>query len=384
MDRPRILFHVQHLLGVGHRNRAHLIAAACRDAGMDIALTAAPDEALPDGVRSVRLPSIRAADATFSALVDGEGRPVSDDLWATRRDRLMTFAAEFRPDVLLIEGYPFARRKLKPEIEPLAEACRERGAAVAASVRDILIAKPDPARNEAAVKRASVLHDRILVHGDPAFVRLEESYPSVERLADRLLYTGYVAPRVDERRADEPGPVVVSVGGGAVGAALLEAALAVRGEGVLKDRPWRLLGGPNLPEEDHARLAAEAASLDGVTLEPALSGDEFRRLLGQASLSISQAGYNTVVDLWRTGPRRILIPFSAGGRETEQPFRAARMAERGMAHVVSEEELSPAKLREAIREAMTAPPPPAVSVDLEGARKTADALASLAVSRGVR
>ena len=35
--------------------------------------------------------------------------------------------------------------------------------------------------------------DRVLVHGDPAFVRLEASFPAACEIADKLVYTGYVA-----------------------------------------------------------------------------------------------------------------------------------------------------------------------------------------------
>ena len=59
--------------------------------------------------------------------------------------------------------------------------------------------------------------------------------------------------------------VVVSVGGGAVGAPLLKAAVAARPRTALADRTWRLLLGENLPAHDRAALARE----EGIVVEPA-------------------------------------------------------------------------------------------------------------------
>ncbi|MCR9219527.1 MAG: glycosyl transferase [Alphaproteobacteria bacterium] len=383
-ERPRLLFHVQHLLGVGHRNRAQRIAEACRAAGFAVTVTTDP-AAAPDGVEALPLPAIRAADAGFSALVDADGRPVSEALWAERARRLAAAVAADPPDVLLVEGYPFARRRLGPEIEPLIAQARRAGARVACSIRDILVEKPDAARNRRTAERAAALYDAILVHGDPDFVRLEASFPEAARLADRLHYTGYVAPPADraEDAAEPDGAVVVSAGGGAVGAALLEAALDARAGGLLADRSWRLLAGPNLPSAAAERLmrraGAQTAGPRGAALEPALSGPAFRAALAGAALSISQAGYNTVVDLWRTGPPAVLVPFAGPeGSETEQPLRARLMAAAGEAAVVSEAALSGAALARAATECLAAPRPGPAARALDGAAETARRLAALA------
>ena len=384
-ERPHLLFHVQHLLGVGHRARAHRLAEAAIDAGFSVTLTAAPDEALPQGVDGLRLPAIRAADAAFSGLVDADGRPVDAALWRAREEILIRAVAEHAPSVLLVEGYPFARRKFADEIEPLIAAVRARGGRVACSIRDILVAKPDRKRNDRIAAKAAALYDRILVHGDPGFVRLEESFPAARRIpADQVSYTGYVAPPPSPISRREK-IVVVSIGGGAVGAALMRAALTAREAGVLADHRWRLLGGPNLPAAEAAGLAARADAFDAVTLEPALSGAEFRAALASAAVSISQTGYNTAVDLWRTGPRAVLVPFAGpDGRETEQPLRARKIAAQGRAVVCAEADLAAGGLADAIAEAAAGPAPgPEGALALDGAVESAEALAALVRETGL-
>jgi predicted glycosyltransferase len=396
-DAPRLLFHVQHLLGVGHRNRAWRIAEACRQQGFAVEMTVGEEEPVQPGIEPLRLPTIRSADAGFSALVDAAGEPVGAALWDERARRLTAAVGTRPPGLLLVEGYPFARRKFEDEIEPLIAAARAAGAAIVCSLRDILVAKPDPGRNAATAFKAAGLYDRILVHGDPEFVPLSTSFPPAESIAERLAYTGYVAPAQGPRPAGQtPGPrgadapILVSVGGGAVGARLLEAALDAREGGVEADRPWRLLGGPNLEAAARGPLEQRAEALPGVTLEPALDGPAFRAALAEAALSVSQAGYNTVVDLWMTRPRAVLVPFQGPtGKESEQPLRAELLAVRGEAVVCPEAGLDGAALGAAIREALSMPDPAdpageaAPPPDLGGAPESARQLAALAGQPGL-
>ena len=192
----RVLFHVQYLLGIGHLQRSLRIAEALAERGIAVALVhGGPPLPGLDPVRGidiVPLPAIRARDATF-ALVDAEGRPVDDALRAARRDRLLAAFAELRPDAVVLEGYPFARRAFRFELEPLIAASRAAGARIVCSVRDIPTVRGDPARLAEIVARVRADFDAVLVHGDPGFIPFEVPFPAAPRIADRLVYTGYVA-----------------------------------------------------------------------------------------------------------------------------------------------------------------------------------------------
>jgi hypothetical protein len=82
-----------------------------------------------------------------------------------------------------------------------------------------------------------------------------------------------------------------------------------------------------------------------VIVEPARS--DFPALLAQASISVSQAGYNTVLDVVRSGARPVLVPYAEHG-ETEQRMRASRLRELDLAVVVDGPEISAASLAGAI------------------------------------
>jgi predicted glycosyltransferase len=103
---------------------------------------------------------------------------------------------------------------------------------------------------------------------------------------------------------------------------------------------------------------------------------DFPDLLRGAALSVSQAGYNTVLDILACGVRAVVVPYEGSG--DEQPLRARLLAERGLVRVVAADDLSPAQLARAMAEALTARGFPAkVRLDLDGARRSVEILAGL-------
>jgi predicted glycosyltransferase len=372
-----VLFYVQYLLGIGHLQRSLRIAEALVESGVAVTLVSGgPPVALPcdAAIRVVQVPPVRALDARF-ALVDAAGRPVDDALRQQRTAALLAAFVEARPDAVVIEGYPFARRAFRFELEPLIAAVR-----VAAprprlfcSLRDIVVVRDDPERHRAIVDAVRRDFTAVLVHGDPAFIPLDASFPAAPAIAGRLIYTGYVAPSI--RRSDWPGgsgdaEVVVSAGGGAAGRGLLVAALAARRAGCLAGSPWRLIAGSHLPEGEFARLRATAPA--GVMVER--FRDDLPDLLAGCRVSVSQAGYNTVLEILAARAPAVLVPFAAE-QETEQLLRAARLAALGAAELVREDELGPSRLAAAIERAAVRRPA-AVALDTGGAATSARLIAA--------
>jgi len=218
----------------------------------------------------------------------------------------------------------------------------------------------------------------VLVHGDPALIPFDASFPLASQIADRLIYTGYVSPPAEPVSEASPAigeGVVVSAGGGAAGRALLDAAVEARRQGCLADLRWLLLAGTNLPEAEFAALRRAAPSF--VTIERFRR--DFASLLRQCRVSVSQAGYNTVLDILAARARAVLVPFAAE-RETEQLMRAERLAALGAAELVRESELTPSSLAAAIERA-AAREPPALTIDTAGAARSARLVAALVAGR---
>ena len=279
-----------------------------------------------------------------------------------------------QPDTVLIEQFPFGRRAFREELLSLLAAARAnpRSPRILSSVRDIVVRKSRDDRNIEMVRWAESLFDGVLVHGDPTIIRLEDSLPEAAVLGNRIRYTGYVVetPPSHPERITGSDEVVVSVGGGAVGASLLELAMATRPLTVLADRPWRLITGPNLPTELFDRLAwspPEGVIVDRWRLD-------MPDVLRNCVLSISQAGYNTVADVLAAGARAVLVPFAAEG-QTEQELRAAMLAKKGVLGMVAPRGATPAELARAV-DAVMEEPPQKISVDLTGASTTAQIIAA--------
>jgi predicted glycosyltransferase len=351
----RVFFYVQHLLGIGHLQRAATLARALSMAGVDVLLVSggAPVAGLAlGGTRFHQLPPLRAADESLRALAQLDGTPVDAAFERLRVEALLGLLRAEAPDILITEQFPFGRTRLRFELLPLLDAARAlpRPPRIVCSVRDV-VRRARPERVDETVALVERWFDAVLIHADPKLVPFASSFAGWDRIQDRAFYTGYVAERdLGQRSAstDGSGEVVVSVGGGAVGAPLLEAAIAARPLTVLADRPWRLLVGGNLPEADRARLTAG----DGILIEPARP--DFTTLLANATLSISQAGYNTAIETLCCADRAVLVPFGSD-RETEQADRARLLADRGMVAVVRPGALSPPSLAEAVARAMAGP-----------------------------
>ena len=353
VPRADVLFYVQHLLGIGHVQRAAAIARALGRAGLKVVLVTGgpPVPGLDAGAAQVvQLPPVRTRDETFSTLVDLDGRPVDDAWKAARAERLCAVYRAAAPRVLMTEMFPFGRRQLRFELLPLLEAAwasapRPR---IVCSLRDVLTEPRKPGKAEWMADTFGRYFDLVLVHGDPDVLPLERSFPMAAGFADRIRYTGYVT-----REAAQAGPppdraeVVVSTGGGAVGARLIDAALAARAETPLADVPWRILVGHGLPEAAYGDLVRAAPA--GFVVERARP--DFPALLAGARLSISQAGYNTVQEVLAAGVPAVVVPF-AGVGETEQGVRARLFAAHGLLTVVEEADLTGPRLAAAVTQAL--------------------------------
>lgn len=375
-----VLFYVQHLLGIGHFRRALRIVDALAQAGIRVTLVSGgeplPSPISPRAEGVVQLSPIRALDAGFKALVDADHRPVDEKLWKMRQTALLAAFAATRPDAVLIEAFPFGRRAFRIELDPLIRAAQSRRprSLVICSLRDVVVTPEDATRRHEVVRRVRADFDTVLVHGDPAFLPLEASFPLTSEIADRIIYTGYIGVGADAELSDEAAgrdEVLVSAGGGAVGGRLLETALEARQRGCLANLKWRFLAGPNLPDREFKALARDLP--EGAILE------RFRRdfplMLRHCRVSVSQAGYNTILDVLEARAAAVVVPFAAQ-RETEQSLRAERLAAQGAIGLIRESELSPERLAQAIRDAIVRGPGSA-AIDTGGARRTATLIAAM-------
>jgi len=376
MTRPGLLLYSQHSLGLGHAVRSFALAAALTE---HFRVVLACGGELADGlavheeVELVELPPVGAE--TDGALVS-RGAASLGEARRGRRESLLRTYRSLRPAVVAVELFPFGRRRFADELVPLLEEARSATPrpAVVSSVRDILVGKgPDQqAHDTLSCVLANRYLDAVLVHSDPTFARFEESFVPAVPLTVPVRHTGFVVPESEE--APPAGPredrVVVSAGGGLVGAPLLRAALDARFL-LPQELHMEVYAGPFLPAEEWDRLQRAAEESPGVELHrfaPDLAGR-----LRSAGASVSQCGYNTALDLVRAQVPALVVPF-AEGREDEQTKRAGRLEARGAVRVLPSDRLDPVALAREIL-ALLDFRPSSIDLDFGGAPASAALLA---------
>lgn len=377
--KPRVLIYVQHLLGVGHLHRVAAIARALAKHGFEVLLVSGgyPDPTLGrlDGIRFAQLPPARAADASFRIILDADGTRVDDAWWDKRRAALFELFDEFRPAAVITELFPYARRPMRHELLPWLAHVRaaQPRPLVLSSVRDILVDRTKPERDLDVLNWLESYYDGTLIHGDPDFIPFEQTFPLAGRITTPLHYTGYIVER-EELLATTDGrdEVLVSAGGGAVGMPLFHTALAARALSQARDLTWRILVSRQESSADVTALKANAP--EGVIIDWARP--DFPSMLRHCRVSVSKAGYNTVMETLAARTRCVVVPFS-GGDETEQALRADLLAQRGAVQAVRETELTAQSLAAAVDRAMMQTLPEKPVLDLNGAANTAALLHKL-------
>jgi predicted glycosyltransferase len=343
----RILLYCQPLTGLGHYTRTLSIAKELATAHeVHLASGARPFPGSRDapGVRFLDLPVLWREGGRVT------GAPLGE------RSRLLADAvASIRPDILMVEHFPFSKWELADEVLAAIDAAGD--ATVVCSHRDIAL-KSDPRTCAMLGER----FDALLVHGDPEVTRLEEQLPWAGEIPVPVHYTGYVCGRAPGTRAPER-RILVSAGGGVEAEALVGPCVeASRALG----RPLVAFAGPYLPEDAFARLGEQA---DVRRFTPDLPGE-----MAASELSVSRAGYNTCADVLLAGARALLVPSPL---MSDQRLRARRLAEMGIAETLAPEEATPAALADAMRRAL-ARPRLSHGIALDGAHRSREILEGLA------
>lgn len=363
----RVMFYCQHILGMGHLVRStEVVRALAHD--FDVLFVVGGEipqgYRAPDGVRIIQLPPIKS-DSIFSQLQAANSCGDLEITKQLRREMLLCAFDAHQPEILVTELFPFGRKQFSFELIPLLERAFQETSngrtMVVCSLRDILVTRKDqPEYEERVCKIVNRFYDLILVHGDPNLQQLGETFLRSSDLLCPVRYTGYVVqqqPKMIETTAtirprnDVP-TIVVSNGGGQPvsghlflenclhAAEILQAILPLR---------FEFFAGPFMEEQAFQRLqhlASGIPSVDFTRYTPNLS-----KHLKDADLSISMAGYNTVMDILSTGVRALVSPFVGGG-DQEQTVRAQKMAEMGVLKVLTQEQLEPSQLANAILEAL--------------------------------
>ncbi len=385
--RPVLLFYCQHSLGMGHLVRALTLTEALAESFSVVFLNGGrfPDNTVPpEGIAVINLPPLGMAED--NSIYSQDDRYNLQEAQALRKQKILGVFYEYRPQAIVIELFPFGRKKFAGELLPLLKAAKrqpENQAIVLCSLRDIMVnARKDQTRHD---NRARWLVDRyfdgLLMHSDPNFASLEESFKPSTPMKTPVHYTGFILPRGEGgKQKIRQKQVLVSAGGGMVGAPLFQ--VAIQAQPILWERlklPMTIVAGPFLPEADWLNLQEQATLCTGLTLIRHVPN--MTDLLATHSASVSQCGYNTVMDILKSGIAALVVPFSQG-QEDEQGNRAERLCKLGLLRQVKASELDVKRFVAEV-EGLLNFSPNTSALDIHGASKSAEIIYGLAVTKAL-
>ena len=375
----KIIQYCQHVLGIGHLFRSLEICRALSDHEV-VLVTGGPQVStdLPEHVRQVHLADLQM-NQEFKGLFSSQKNSTLEQIKTDRQEHLFALFESEKPDIFLVELYPFGRKAFRFELDPVLEALSNKwlpSCGVICSVRDILVEKEDQIKHESrVVKTLNGYFDAVLVHADPNLAQLNETFDQFDKIDIPVVYTGYIAtkPQPDAGRkirkelqigADEL-LIIASAGGGNVGAPLLEAvAQAFKHLAVKKPCHLKIFSGPFMERGEFSALKKMAGK--NVHIEQFTA--DFLAYLATADLSVSMGGYNTTMNILATGVPALVWPFT---QNREQRLRAGRLAKEGVLKVLEDEDLDPQRLAGLMDQMLAAPDCRSGNFDLDGAINTA-------------
>jgi predicted glycosyltransferase len=340
------------------------------------------DVQLPEHVTLVRLPGLYM-DEQFTTLMAEDASQSVEFIQHQRKVILMSLFQQHRPDVFMIELYPFGRTVFGFELQPLLDWIhmgRFGDIKVVCSLRDILVEKrKQEFYEERVINMLHTYFDLLLIHSDDQLLTLDETFSRMNDIQIPVVYTGFVAqkanPAAGRQLRQELGVgsaeklAVVSAGGGRSGYALLNCILdAYPIMNQTDSIRIEMFAGPFREPDEFEKLAAKAVS--GIRIR--YYTKRFLDYLTAADLSVSLAGYNTCMNLIAAGVPALIYPYS---KQQEQPLRVAKIDKLIPMKILRDKDIEPQRISHYIQELLhESRPAEPVTVNLDGAAQTAQYL----------
>ncbi|MBF2022714.1 MAG: glycosyl transferase [Hydrococcus sp. C42_A2020_068] len=379
----KILFYCQYLTGMGHLVRStEIVRQLVKDFQVYFINggPTVPGFEIPSQVEIATLPPLWIENGQLQVT---DGFANIEEVKEARRNALINLFDRFKPDCLITEFFPFGRHKLFFELIPLLDYIKAVAPStkIICSVRDIVGRTDLDKEEETICQLTSKYFNCILFHADPKFQKLEESFSRVKDLNCKVKYTGFVAQSSPENNdlsefdlanLNRKEPIIlVSIGGGIIGYELLK--YVIQSSSILRKKlphHIQIFTGPFMPEEQFLQLKQAALSKSNVTLQRYTSN--LMAYMRKADLSISLTGYNTTMNILRTGVRSLVVPIGHYSYDKEQVIRTKKLEKLGIVEVIEPEDLEPAYLAKKNHElfAKNSDSKANYLFDLQGAEKT--------------
>jgi predicted glycosyltransferase len=381
----RVLFHYTHKQTLGHTTRSVALATALVRHGAEVLVLQGgvpqPFVRFPKGCKVVDIPFPFDTRASFQSHV----APAA----ATQRAKfILQAAAEFSPDVLLTEFFPFGRLAYMPELLPTLRFLRKKKVRIMASIGYPLLIDLDRLKNPkfAALHRAVfAFFDTFLIHTPeeletPYIQRtiqspgLSNTYATfMKNLGKKIIYTGYVYPEnmitggtpLTATKNFELKTLVISRGGGAVYPKIITT--AIKAQRYLNKNTRTIIAcGPATSSKEMALFQSCIPSYDTKRVFLADHLNNLDEHLQNCHVSISLCGYNTSVQIMRYGTPSIIVPYQNSNAQmptNDQVARAQLLQEKFSSIILNYKTMTATSMAEAIRKQLAQPRPKPAPAD---------------------
>lgn len=357
-SRRKILFYCQSLVGLGHLTSSLLvIRELLKHSDVDLIHGGQTVHVWPEhgGFRHLRLPTILIDSETDELYVPDSDCSI-EALWAARSEAIEHFV-HWPYDAVMVEFFPFGRRRLKKEILGLFRAVRQACGPIPifSFVREILVPSPLDAEQRMVQLVQDHIHT-IFVRGDPEVVRFEETFSLTDAIANRLVYAGYVSPPPPTQWPVRLKRIMVSQGGGEIGRVVLHA--AIQAAPLLLDYHFLVVASSRAAESEIGELRSLVKS-PNVEVVTFLS--DFQENLLNSALSVSLGGDNTMMDVISTRTPALAFPYPGN---SEQALRIKKLSDKGFVFPLTIDDLTPERFSVKIKETLcNSYPESAISID---------------------
>jgi predicted glycosyltransferase len=376
----RILIYSHDSFGLGHLRRCREIAHAIVEDNPDasvLILSGSPiigNFDFRSRVDFVRIPGvIKLRNGEYTSLK----LPLAIEQTMAMRAAIIRHTAEsFAPDLFLVDKEPLG---LRGEVRETLAYLNDRGVPCILGLRDVMDdprALAEEWRRKQAVPALSAYYDAIWVYGLPQICQPLDGLDLPASVTRRMVYTGYLpreaaadAPKVRLEKIRPP-YILVTVGGGGDGEAIIDWVLRAYESGTALPYPALLVLGPFMGSDHQNDFLDRAEKLDDVeaiTFDAHIEG-----LLTQAVGVVGMGGYNTFCEILSFDKRALIVPRVAPRRE--QYIRASQAARLDLVRVLADDGVRQAdRMATALRTLPQQPLPSAGVIPglLEGRRNVA-------------
>jgi len=366
-----IAFLTQYLYGLGHSNRIKLIAEE----------VAKSHEVLI--INQLFKPPLEFTVPQVSFLEESkprEGQSLSgfvmnESLINFRVKKFIETLEKYKVKVLVSEGFPFCRHQYANELFKCFEACKKRGIKIIVSIRDFPWDDPHDDQLKDWVNLTQNLIckyyvEKILVHGDPNILPLysdrtkhTNSKQIIDEIRTKITYTGYVCDNTLKRHERKNNIIYVATG-------------LNKEEGMLLFKEVTKIAS-QFKNYRFVMPVANRYLKTGNTVKDNMIFVEYIPNLGKkiqnCSALISYGGYNTTMEIVKTGVPSIIVPRQ-DGHKLEQFVRAYSFEPYGFFKVLNNKEFH--KLPETLNYVLNNKPKK-FNYDLNGATNSANEIISI-------